>query len=133
MKNSITATIEFYFKGVKFTPSITIDLDLHLQGEGGLPDFCSLIAKTNNIDIYSYEYEMMQAEQVNITDAQGMVTKHVIDGVLNYSNFENEWKNDIALQDIKMIVRKNMAISDLQQHPEFEKTLLEIYKLGLKD
>ena len=57
MKNSITATIEFDFKGERFTPSLEIDLNEHMQAIGKLPDFHGLIAAANSIGIYSYEYD----------------------------------------------------------------------------
>ena len=133
MKNSVTATIEFYFKGERFTPSITLDLDKHLQANSCLPNFYSLIAIDNNIDLYSYEYEMMLAEQISITDAQGLVKEYIADGILDTKAFESAWQEHKALQDIQSIVEKNMGINDLQQHPEFEKTLLEVYKSGHKD
>lgn len=132
MKNSITATIEFYFKGECFTPSITIDLDLHMQSDGCLPNLHSMIANNNNIDLYSYEYEIMLAEKISITDAQGLIKEYVVKGVLNSEAFESAWQDHKALQEIQSIVKQNMGIDDLQQHPEFKKTLLEVYKTGKK-
>lgn len=130
MKNSITATIEFYFKGERFAPSITLDLDKHIQANGCLPNFYSLIAINNNIDLYSYEYEMMQSEQISITDAQGLVKEYIEDGILDTEAFESAWQEHKALQDIQSIVEKNMGISNLEEHPELKETLLEVYRLG---
>ena len=55
MKNTITASIHFSFKGKNHTPSITIELDQYLVGGGTLPDLCMLTANENNHDLYSYE------------------------------------------------------------------------------
>ena len=130
MKNSIKATIEFDFKGERFTPSLNIDLDLHMQSIGRLPDLHGLIASANNIGIYSYEYEMLLAEDIKITDAQGMIKDYIVDGILNTEAFEAVWLEHKALEIIQTIVDKNMPLDDLQQHPEFIKTLLAIYKAG---
>ena len=130
MKNSITATINFDFKGQRYSPSLVIDLDSHMQSIGKLPDFHGLIAAANNIGIYSYEYEMLLAEDIKFTDAQGMIKDYIVDGVLDTERFETVWLEHQALQIINTIVNKNMALDDLQQHPEFIKTLLEVYKSG---
>jgi len=132
MKNIITASIAFDFKGKRYTPSIEVELDAYMQSIGKLPDLHGLIAAQNNIGIYSYEYEMMLAEDIRFTNAQGMVTKYIVDGILNSEAFESAWQKHETLQEIRTIVEKNMGINDLQQHPEFEKTLLEIYKSALK-
>ena len=130
MKNIITATIEFSFKGKRFTPSLTLELDSYMQKEGRLPNLCHLIARENNIDHYSYEYEMMQAEEIKIINAEGNIENFVVDGVLNTSEFEKAWKEQNTLSGIQDIVKRNMGISNLQEHPELKKTLLEVYRLG---
>ncbi len=132
MKNIITASITFDFKGKRYTPSIEVALDTYMQSIGKLPDLHGLIAAQNNIGIYSYEYEMMLAEDISFTNAQGMVAEYIVDGMLNNEAFESAWQEHETLQEIRTIVEKNMGINDLQQHPEFEKTLLEIYKSALK-
>ena len=130
MKNSITATIAFDFKGERFTPSLEIDLDSHMESIGKLPDFHGLIAAANNIGIYSYEYEMLLAEEITITDAQGIIKDYIVDGILDAEAFESVWLEHTALQIIQTIVDKNMNLADLQKHPEFIKTLLAVYKAG---
>jgi len=130
MKNSITATIQFDFKGERFTPSLEIDLDSHMESIGKLPDLHGLIAAANNIGIYSYEYEMLLAEDIKITDAKGMIEDYIVEGVLDTDTFESVWLEHKALQVVQAIVSKNMNLDDLQQHPEFIKTLLAVYKAG---
>ena len=130
MKNSITATIEFDFKGQRFAPSMVIDLDSYMTASGKLPDLHGLIASANNIGIYSYEYEMLLAEDIKITHAEGMVKDYIVDGVLDTAAFEPVWLEQQALQIIQQIVDKNMPLDDLQKHPAFIKTLLDVYKSG---
>lgn len=130
MKNIITASIEFSFKGERFSPSITIELDEYLQSGKSLPNLYALIATANNIDHYSYEYEMMQAEPINIIQAEGMVADFVDNGSLNLDAFVTAWKQQKIIEDLQRIVEKNMGISELHLHPELKQTLLEIYRLA---
>lgn len=130
MKNSLTATIEFHFKGELFTPSISLEIDNYMQSRGGLPDLCMLIAKENQIDLYSYEYEMMQGESIKISQAEGLVADFIVNDTLDVNAFVQAWHEQSALNDIHAIVERNMGINDLQQHPELKNTLLEVYHLG---
>lgn len=130
MKNIITATIEFSFKGKRFSPSLTLELDRFMQSHGCLPNLYPMIASENNIDHYSYEYEMMQVEDIKITQAEGLVADFVIDDKLATSDFEQAWKEQNTLTGIQSIVEKNMGISNLEEHPELRETLLEVYRLG---
>lgn len=52
MKNIVTASIHFSFKGERHTPSITIELDRYIKATGNLPDLCQMIARENNFDMY---------------------------------------------------------------------------------
>lgn len=133
MKNIVTASIEFSFKGKNLSPSITVELDPYLEGGGTLPNLCSLIAKANNHDFYSYEYEMMQAAEIMYSDAQGLVAEFIIDGQLNIKAFEAKWNENIALEKLLIIAEEHMNIADFNQHLELKKALLESYLLGKKD
>ena len=44
MKNSVVASVEFYFKGERFAPSLEIDLDRLMQQEGGVERLHQAIA-----------------------------------------------------------------------------------------
>lgn len=130
MKNIITASIEFYFKGEKFQPSITIDLNDKLQASDYFPDICALIATANNIDHYSYEYEMMQAATIKFTAVEGLVSRFIENGVLNTADFINAWQDSNAQDKLLSIAQQHMDINDLSQHPELNAALIAAYNLG---
>lgn len=132
MKNIITASIEFYFKGKKFSPSITIELDPLMQSSGRMPVLHPLIANQNNIDLYSYEYEMMQAESIKINHAEGLVASYVVNGTLDIAAFELAWHDQQILEKIQQLVKQHKITHLVQQHPEIEKILIEVYNLGEK-
>jgi hypothetical protein len=133
MKNIVTASIEFSFKGKTLSPSITIELDPYLIGGGSLPNLCQMIAKVNNFDMYSYEYEMMQAETILFSDAQGFVAEFITAGNLDITAFEAAWHENKALEKLLTIAETHMNITDFGQHIELKKALLDAYLLGKKD
>lgn len=130
MKNIITASVEFYFKGEKFTPSVSIDLDEYMQAGACVPDLYPLIAAANNIDLYSYEYEMMQAEPVEIRRSEGLVADYVTDGALDIGAFETAWRERKTVTTIRHIIAQHGLTQVLKQHPAIEQALLDVYKAG---
>lgn len=130
MKNLITATVEFYFKGEKITSSIELDLDRYMQSANRLPALYPLLAEAANLDLYSYEYEMMQAETVRYSNARGMVEQFVVDGILDTTAFEQAWQDYRITETLQQIAGHYLDIEDINQHPDLKQTLLAAYRAG---
>ena len=133
MKNTITASIHFSFKGKEHSPSLTVELEPYLEGAGSFPNLYSLIARANNHDLYSYEYEMMQATDIKYSDAQGLIAEFINDGQLDVEAFEAAWNENKALIKLLTVAEEHMNITDFSQHSELKKALLAAYMLGRKD
>ena len=130
MKNTVTASIHFSFKGENHSPSITIELDQYLENDISLPDFCSLIAKENNFDLYSYEYEMMQAQKIVFSNAQGLVADFIHEGLLNFEGFHTTFHENKIFEQLQDIAKEKMQIENLEQQPDLKEALLQAYALG---
>lgn len=130
MKNIITASIHFSFKGENHSPSITLELDRYVETMGTLPDLYQLIAKENNFDLYSYEYEMMQAQEIVFSNAQGLVAKFINNGVLDFTAFKSVFEQQKALSQLQDIAEKHMQVKNLEQQPDLKEALLQAYRLG---
>jgi len=130
MSNNITASVEFYFKGVKFADSVEVELDQHMQTAGKTPDFFPLLANAMNIDVYSYEHEMMQAEEILFSHAQGLAADYVNEGVFDSSAFEAAWIENKIHENLQEIAQRELSIDGLHQQPELKTALLEAYRLG---
>ena len=66
MKNTVTASISFSFKGECLNPSLIIDLDKATLNSVG--NLMHLIAVENNIGMHSYEYEVLESSPVVFSD-----------------------------------------------------------------
>ncbi len=130
MSNRITASILFCFKGETLSPSLDLDLDQYMHASGKIPNLYPLIARANNLDLYSYEYEMMQAEPIKFSDPEGMVAEHVCESELDFEAFEAAWQEHKTLEQLQEISAASMSINDLEQHPELIRALLQAYQLG---
>jgi len=131
MKNEIIASIEFYFKGVQYLPSLVLDLDKMMVNAGQLQRrLYDTIALANNIDSYSYEYEMMLAEDIIFSDAKGLAEEFLHDGHFDMDGFEQAWRNSQNRSLLVEIARVHMKIDNLDDHPQLEAALAAAYQQG---
>jgi len=133
MSNIVKASVVFCYKGETLSPSITIDLDEYLQASNTntLPDLYPMIAKANNHDLYSYEFEMMQAENIVFSEASGMVVEFIKDGFLDIETFLQAWKTSKVLEKLAVVAKDRLSIDDLNDEPDIKQALLDAYELGL--
>lgn len=132
MNNQITASVEFYFKGKKIAASIELDLDKHMQAAGSLPDIYPLLASAANLDLYSYEYEVMQMEPVVFQAETGLARDFIRDGQLDLPALEQAWKENDIIEKLQQIARQHLSSEDLTQEDALKEALLAAYRLGKK-
>jgi hypothetical protein len=98
MKNKIVASVEFYFKGERYSPKTTIDLDLLMKSQNNSQDALALmhpmLAKENGIDLYSYEFEIMLEEPIQFSEATGIATDYLRDGQFFIEDFKKAWQEE---------------------------------------
>ena len=133
MSNIVKASVVFCYKGETLSPSITIELDEYLQVSNTLPDLYPIIAKANNFDLYSYEFEMMQAQRIIFSDASGMVAEFITDGLLDIEAFVQAWKELKVLQKLAVVAKDKLSIDNLNDEPDIKQALLDAYGLGVVD
>ena len=101
-----------------------------MQSAGKLPDLYPLLARAANLDPYSYEYEMMQAEIITFSLAKGLAAEFISDGSLDIDAFEAAWSENSTIEKLKAIAQQHLSSEDLQQYPSLKNALLEAYNLG---
>ena len=130
MKSKIVASVEFYYKGEKFTPSVTVDLFKYMESGGTIPSIHMLLAKENGIDPYSYEYEVMLLENIRWTQAEGLARQCVNDGEFDVEAFQEKWLKEKSLDTLQSIAKRTMNIDNLDENPELKLALIEAYHTG---
>ena len=135
MKNTVNASIEFHYRGELYSTSVTVDLDQLMENQRGensatLPLLHNLLATKIGIDKYSYQYEMLLAEDIQFTEAQGIAENHLLDGQFDIPGFEHAWRENKMLQRLQLIATQRLEIDDIEQHPALKSALLEAYQAG---
>ena len=132
MSNQITAHIQFNFKGKTLTPTAILDLDSLMQQHGTIPDLHQMLATLNDIDSYSYEYEMMLGEEVKFRDAKGLATSFLDKNGFNITAFEQKWHEQQLFNILAPMIQQQLDIDDIDQHPKFKSIIMAAYQAGLK-
>ena len=132
MKNTIVISAEFFFKGEKLSPSMMIDLDAHIRSKNSLEALYPLLAKSNNIDLYSYEYEILLAENLIFSDAMGLAAPFLENGVFDIDSFEQALQDKHIIETVSTVAKTILSIDDLNTQPVLKTALIEAYKLGQK-
>lgn len=130
MKNSITISVEFFFKGKKFSPSLEINLDEHVKHQKTTDSFQPLLATSNGLDHYSYEYEMLQAEPLIYSNPQGLAKAFLNDGYFDFEGFEQAWHEELIAESVAKIAKEHLDVDDLSSQPELKAALADAFKLG---
>ncbi len=132
MCNKITIGLEFYFKGNKYSPSLVIDLDEHVLTKRDFDSFYVILASSVNIDTYSYEYEMMLAQEISFSAATGLATIFLDNGNFDFPAFRQTLQDERLAAGISKIASDHLSVNDLSSRPELKTALTKAYQLGQK-
>jgi hypothetical protein len=131
MKNSVRATLEFSFKGETHTLVSVLDIDQLAQRYQQIPPLHRLFADQYQIDTYSYQFEILEQEEIIFDQAIGAAIPFLNDGVFDFVAYFQHAKTltpDAALQ---AIAKRELGVVDLSAHPQLKTALLQAYQLGL--
>ncbi|HHI92304.1 MAG TPA: hypothetical protein ENK04_02145 [Gammaproteobacteria bacterium] len=129
-KNTINASIEFHYQGELYAASAHIDLDQLMKSHAVLPSLHHILASKMGIDQYSYQYEMLLAEDIRFAQAQGIAAQYLQDGHFDTNGFMNAWRENQMLAQLQAIATRLLGIDDLEQQPALKNALLEAYQTG---
>ena len=133
MKNAITVTIPFHFRGEAFQPSARIDLNELANAENAQTWLVQRIAAENGIDLYAYEYEVMEATMPVFSDPEGLATAYLTDGQLDLAGFRQEFAEQAIMDKLIAIAREKLGIEDLTLEPAISKALRAAFEAGRTD
>jgi hypothetical protein len=129
-KNTITASIEFHYQGELYSAAETIDLDQIMQAQSALPSLHHLLAIKMNVGQYSYQYEMLLAEEIIFSDAKGITVEYLQDGHFDVAAFEIAWREKQIVAQLQSIASRLLGVDDIEQNPTLKNALLEAYQAG---
>lgn len=130
MKNSIDIRVEFSFKGETYDLRSHIDLDARLSQPDLPPSFHQVLAHEHQIDTISYLYEVMESEEIEFSNAQGIAADFLNDGHFDVQGYTAYWHEHRIAVLLRPIAKQLLGIDDLEQHAALRDALVMAYKLG---
>jgi hypothetical protein len=131
--NTVRARLSLSFKGETYALDSVIDLDECLGESGEAPNFHRLLARAGGIDPYSYLYEVLEADEIEFSDATGVAARSCCDGRFDWTQFEQDRREECDWQVVRAIAERIMTGRDLDAEPDLKAALLAAYRAGKAD
>ena len=128
--NRIDASVIFSYQGKEYEPSATVDLDNVMEAMGSFSGIHRMLAKQNNIDTYSYLYEVMEAYEIHYSNPQGIANRCLENGRFDISKFQKLWHEEKVLGLLGSIAMKYLDIEDLEEHADLKAAMIASYDAG---
>ena len=130
MNNRVTASIEYSFKGETKTLRSEFDIDALMTEHREMPSLNDLIARKHGFDSYSYEYDVILAEEVIFEEASGPIAGFIENGELDVHAFSEHWDATIADRKLQEIAARLLNVDSLDEHPALKAALREAWDHG---
>jgi len=130
--SSITASINFDFRGQHFTPSIRVDLHSFMLKKQHAVHLYDLLGASIGLDAYRHEYDVMVMEKIIFSDPAGLACEFHASDHLDFDGLLNAWQQQQIIAAIQPIAQRHLDISDITQHRDIQNALIESYKAGQK-
>jgi len=131
MSNTIKAQIFFSFQGKHYSPELEINLDQLLEAGQDFSRLHEQLAQANDIDTYSYEFEVMESCDIEFSNATGLATEFLSDsGQFDLEGFSQALRGNQTQQNLLKLAQAHMQINSLDEIEGLEAALLAAYKAG---
>ena len=129
-KNTVRARLVLSFKGETYALDSVIDLDECLGESGAAPNFHQLLARAAGIDPYSYLYEVLEAHEIEFSEATGVAVRSCRDGRFDWAQFEQDRRGEQDWPAVMAIAERVLATRDWEAAPDLKAALLAAYRAG---
>jgi len=127
------ASVEFYFKGEKFSPSTVVDLDAFFQSQQGVEFFYLALAKSADIGLHSYELDVMMSETITFSQPTGIAVDFVEQGKVDWQGLNIKWQEHVCLKSVEGIAETLLNVEKAIDKPTLLAALMQAYSLGKKE
>jgi hypothetical protein len=106
MQNTIKVKATFDYKAKTYDLSCVVDIDNLIHHEDIILSIYNILARENNIGMYSYELEVLQDSLLEFLEPTGYVQKCFKDGIFDIASLHIEYKNHHIEQKSKELIKK---------------------------
>lgn len=131
IQNTIKVTIPFSFKGVEYTPSAVIDLDVYALNNQDFNDVFHRVATKNKISNFSYEYEVLESSAVVFSDPTGIAEVFLSEKGFDLPAFSAASNKIIVQKTLQEIAFEVLKVdSSKEENSDLEEALFRAFQMG---
>ena len=128
MKHSLHASLSFDYQGKSHTLLSVINIENIVSHEDFYQSVYLQLAQEHDIDLYSYQLEVMMDQAIQFSNAQGCAEGCIDDQSLNLELLRQRHEQVLRLEKIEIIAEKHLNSSEMTQG--VKQALIEAYQLG---
>lgn len=128
MKHSLHASLSFDYQGNTHTLLSVINIENIISHEDFYQPIYVQLAQEHDIDLYSYQLEIMMDQAIQFSNAQGCAEGCIDDQSLNLELLRQHYEQMLCLEKIEDVATKHLNSSEMTEG--VKKALIEAYQLG---
>ncbi len=126
--NTVAVNIDFDYQGQHYALKDVINIDHIIYHENFYHCVYLSIAQSNNIDLHSYQLEIMMDQTIVFSNEKGCVQGCVSQGILDLVLLKEAYQKVECLPVIERIIQQH--IPKLEHSDNITKALVDAYILG---
>ncbi|MGE4594718.1 MAG: hypothetical protein AAEF23_04265 [Gammaproteobacteria bacterium] len=126
--HSLLASLSFDYQGKSHTLQSVINIENIISHEDFYQSIYLQLAQEHDIDLYSYQLEIMMDQTIQFSQAKGCAEGCIDNQSLDLVLLRQRYEQVFCLEQIEVVTAKHLNSSEMTEG--VKKALIEAYQLG---
>jgi len=126
--NSLLASLSFDYQGKSYALQSSVNVAKIISHEDFYQSVYLQLAQENDIDLYSYQLEVMMDQDIHFSNATGCAEGCIESRELNLELLRDQYEKLLCSERLEVIALKCLSPSEMTA--SVKKALIEAYQLG---
>jgi hypothetical protein len=126
--HSLLASLSFDYQGKSYVLQSVINIENIISHEDFYQSIYLQLAQKHDIDLYSYQLEIMMDQTIQFSEAKGCVEGCIDNQSLDLGLLRQHYEQVFCLEQIEVVTAKHLNSSEMTEG--VKKALIEAYQLG---
>jgi hypothetical protein len=126
--HSLLASLSFDYQGKSYALQSVINIENIISHEDFYQSIYLQLAQKHDIDLYSYQLEIMMDQTIRFSQAKGCVEGCVDNQSLDLKLLRQHYEQVLCLERVEIVTEKHLNSSEMTE--SVRKALIEAYQLG---
>ena len=126
--HSLLASLSFDYQGKSYELQSVINIENIISHEDFYQSVYLQLAQEHDIDLYSYQLEIMMDQTIQFSQAKGCTEGCIDNQTLNLVLLRQHYEQVLCVERVGIVAEKHLDSSELTEG--VKKALIEAYQLG---